>query len=682
MFNTKSLLVLLLLCSLSIFASEWRPELQKSYFSVKPNNSFSYEFPQTRNGAIIAHSFENSDPAKPYSKFFKFNITSGDASPIFNELVKDCQTSAPVFQPMHYHVQTDTLVYYCAANDSLFIIDQNSHTASASISLGIWDIYPNVKLSTEGMNVNILAMDELFIAQPKDSVLIKIDVQSRKIISRFVLKLNDDIFPNSSVVEYAVGSKTSYVAFSKWETKMSTVVIFSIVFQGDTYEMTGIADFTTLKPVAKPITKLFTMGDFIVINNYMKLYFLASDGRMVQEARVQAKELTPGVFHPAVVLSNDGLDLYVHSSALEVQKYRVVDGQISATKIGSSQDMQIAYANQNTSDFMFSYDDPNFFKILDLQTSKGVYASISSYNDHLLTNTTYTVVQNNTFYIFDLKTDSLLTTITTTSSKYYHNKDQDIVTFLSTACQVTHLDLVSGKLWTSLQLSTSLCPGDVSYARLTEKGNPELVIPTNQSYLIITEAYGQILFNTSSPTDSINVNFDDLSFYYYTATQSPKQVNASFYTFDPQSQQFKLNSTNSIPYVAVKSQGLFPINPYLTAAVSDISISVIQGTKLVFEYPLLNRYNSVTSFETSDGYTYMFFSYFNSGFDYSKTTSPVIYNNLGQLYGYDIYDRRSTTVSGQAAGERSFAFYDSLSSDVSLVRLFNGDVTGPNLISF
>ena len=90
----------------------------------------------------------------------------------------------------------------------------------------------------------------------------------------------------------------------------------------------------------------------------------------------------------------------------------------------------------------------------------------------------------------------------------------------------------------------------------------------------------------------------------------------------------------------------------------------------------------MTSFEDSKGHTNMFFSYFNPGSDYSKTTSPIIHNNLGEFYGYDIYDRRSTTVSGQATGERSFAFYDSLSSDVSLVRLYNGDVTGPISISF
>ena len=678
--NQKPAFFLLILCSLSLFALAFDPRVQKSYFSVAPNSSFSYEFPQTHNGTY-AHFFDKSGPS---SRYILFNLTSGDAYTVLENTVTACQVASPIFQHIQYHVQTDNLVYYCAANASLLFIDQGSQIVSTAIPLNLNGTWPIAKLSTDGMSISILAMDNLFTANPQSSILVKVDMQSKQVASQILF--NQNLTSGEAVVVYAPGSKTSYIATNRIQDNNVITKIYTIAIIGTTYQITPLANLVDLTSSAKTITKLFAMGNYIVVNCDTTLYFLNNLGMMVQLANIRTKELTPGIFHPAVVRSTDGGSLYLHINTFEAMTYTIVASGIFTKSLGDTQDILIAHANQTSNDLMFTYDHSGvFFNILDLKTKETVRTAISGpANDLMLTNTTYTLVRTldsttNVFYIFDLETDYLVR-VSILSTKYYYNKDQHIVTSLNppidSSCQVAHLDLVSGQYWKSLSFSSSsdACSGYVSYARITEKGNPELVIPTNQSYLIISETYGQITFNTNSLThdaDSINVNFDDLSFYYYTSNQVLKQINASLYTFNPQSQSFQLNSTKLLNLRPVGSHGFFTIDQNLTVALSDSTFTLINQLNSQWYKVYFNNFNSVTGFEDVYGTPYVFFSYVSESSQYPKDSAPMIYANYGDTVW--IPGSRASTVSGQATGPSSFALYDLIYSSVGVVRFFNSD---------
>ena len=678
----KLALRLLILCSFSLFlALTFDAQIQKSYFSVAPNRPFSYEFSQTRNGTL-AHYFGNSSGSGsgPSSRYILFDIASGDAYPVLDKTVAACQITSPIFQHIHYHAQTDNLVFYCAVNSSLLFIDQTDHTVQTAIPLDLNRLLPLARLSTDGMNVSILAMDNLFTANPQSSILVTVNMQLQQVVSQILFDQN--LTSGEAVVAYAQGNKKNYIATNRWQDNSFVTKVYTIVSKDNTHQIFPLDNLIILNSTTKTTTKLLTMGDNIVVNVDATLYFLDYYGVIHRQYSIQTKQVTADIFLPAVVRSTDGYSLYFHSNNLTISKYTA----LSFTNLSTFKDMQIAYANQTSNDLMFTYDSQGaLFRILDLQTGKYVYNTISSYNDLMLTDTTYTIVQTlenkTTFYLFNLKTENEIAQVSLTSSKFYYNKDQHIITFLSapqdSSCQVTHLDLISGKLWSTLQFSSSdICASFILFARVTEKGNSEFVIPGNQSYLIISETYGKIIFNTDYPatldTDSININFDDLSFYYYTADQVLKTINASLYTFNPQSQSFQLNNTKLLNFRPVERHGFFAINQNLTVAISEAAFTLLHQLDSEWYFAFQNDLNLVTGFEDQSKTQYMFFSYFICG--------PIISDTSGR--GVSIPGKRATTVSGQATGPRSFALYDGIYSSVGVVRFFSsGSQSSKTLIS-
>ena len=685
MLNPKSVLRILILCSFSILLTlAFNPQLQKGSFYVAPDSPFSYELLQTRNGTI-AHYYQNFSPSISGSRFMLFDAISGDGYEVLLDTAIACQIvseeGTPTSQPIHYHTYSDNLVYFCPANSSLLFINQADHTVLSALPLNLNGTLHHAKLATEGWTVSILAMDTLFTTNPQSSVLIRVDMLSKQIVSQMLF--NQNLTSGEAVVAYAFGPKTNYIATNIWQNNNLTTNIYSfIILDSSTYQIAPVVNFTSS---AKTITKLYAIGYYFIVNVDTTLYYLKNVGTITKSVNIRTKELTEGIFHPAVVRSTDGNSLYLHTDALSIVKHTIVEITIFTEDLGPSLDMQIAYANQASNDLMFTYDLSRvFFNILDLKTKETIRTAISGpANDLMLTNITYTLVRtldntNNIFYIFDLKTDSLVMQVNILSSKYYYNKDQHIVTFLSTpvnsSCQVTHLDLVSGQYWTTLDFNSSsdACSGYISYARVTENGNPELVIPLNQSYLIISETYGQITFNTNSSShdnDIINVNFDNLSLYYYHADQTAIQINASLYTFDPESQSFQLNSTHTNKRYVDKNH-LFAINENVTLALGQMTLTLINQLSAQWFNIYVNNFNLATGFEDQNGDLFFFFSYLSSNNQYPLNTTPLILNSSGAVVPAPI---RENTVSGQATGPRSFALYDKYSSNIGVVRFYNSD---------
>ncbi len=173
MFN--KLILLLFSFSLALALS---PTVSKNYFFVSKDNHLSYELFQTANG-IVAHTIDT------VSQYLLIDLPSKEAKSILSDTVSACETTPPIFQRLHHHVQTNSLVYFCPKNSSLLLIDQLSYTVQKSLlSLNVQ--CPVTRLSTDEMSVAILCSDNLFISNPQASSLIKVDMQAKQITTQIL----------------------------------------------------------------------------------------------------------------------------------------------------------------------------------------------------------------------------------------------------------------------------------------------------------------------------------------------------------------------------------------------------------------------------------------------------------------------------------------------------------------
>src|SRR5690348_4377895 len=104
--------------------------LTNSLFFINQYNQLSYKLLHTSNG-IHAYSVETG----PATQYLLLDPQSGFVTPILSELMDACgHKGAVVFDRLHYHVLTSTLVYYCTANNSLLVLDETNYTVQANIS--------------------------------------------------------------------------------------------------------------------------------------------------------------------------------------------------------------------------------------------------------------------------------------------------------------------------------------------------------------------------------------------------------------------------------------------------------------------------------------------------------------------------------------------------------------------
>ncbi len=596
----------LILASLSLLTLGLNPVSQGNYFYVPFDNHLSYELYQTRNGTI-AHSIEPLDGNNYISRYSLINLDTKDATPIFSDLVSSCDNLNPTFQALHYHAPTDSLVYYCAKNYTLLVLNQQDHTVQDSIHLGSSSYLPIAKLSTDGVNVVILLMDTLFTQNLGNSLLLKVDMQTKK--------LTTQISFGEPVVAYAAGKNNqTYVATNKIQGTTLITSVYSLNVTQDFFQLNQIANFSTSTASSKVITKLLTLGDYIVVNNGGELKFLNQQGAVVQSAQIQTKPLTnqdDGLSHPAFAAQSSGANLYAIRNYNNFCVYSVANNAIQRKDVSSIYgDFQVAFGNSG--DFIFTSDkDGLFFFILEAKKFQPIYQTVSGYIDIILTDTTYTIIrglytsyidQYISGYAFGLKNNTLLKTIDLTSSdKYYYNKDEKIITHMvpdvPSGCSLYHVDMISLKEGKSTSFSTKdpICKAvDPIYARVTDKGNPEVVFrsATTNQYELLGETFGRLSFPATSSIDSLNVNFDkDLALYYLSANQATNQVTASLYAFNPLTKNFSRITTNTLNNRPVENKGFFTVNQSTSVALSNTSFAVINKIDSIYsEENFANNY--------------------------------------------------------------------------------------------
>jgi len=685
MLNNKTPIILLF-CFLGL-ALGLNPTLQKNYFFVSPDNRLSYELFQTRNG-VVAHAIDRENSTASFiSNYILIDLPSKDAKPILSDVVSACETAPATFQHLHYHAQTNSLVYFCVKNTSLLIIDQSTYLIESEIPLNSNSSLPLARLSTEGMSVVVLSLDTLFTQSPQSSVLYKIDMQTRKLSTQ--LLLNSSLTAGEAVAVYAASSKShNYVATNRIENNTFYTVVYSISVIGNAYQLTPLATFSS-PLTTKTITKLFCLGNFVVVSDDSHIYFLNSQGDYVKTAKAAFKPLTndviPEIYQVGFTSQYDNANIYIHSVGGTIDKYSIVAGTIQVKQVeGSYSNVQIAYGNATSQDLAFTIDGSHQnFKVFDIQASKTIYTALAGYFDFMMTNATYVVVQELDFpyftvNIFDLKTDALIAQVPVNTHGYYYNKEQQMITLVnstdSTICRVLHIDLVSGKTWTTLSFHfpDPVCGSFVDSARMTENGNPELVLPSFGYYQIISETYGTLKFETldfekTYYYDRINVNFDDLSVYYYHEYDSNLQMNASFCTFNPQSQGFQLQDTNIIAPAPINATYFFVVNSTMMATLSNKTFRLFDKLKSPVFQQFPNNFNLVTSFHDADENHYVLLAF--TKVDIIRGSHPELFTTSGA--NPPLPGKRVNTVFARATGTKSYVLHDYLSQAVGLIRFYD-----------
>jgi hypothetical protein len=651
------------------------PTLQKKHFFVSPDNHLSLDLFQTRNG-IIAHSIEENaqNQSNYFSQYLLIDIQSREATRILADIVSACDfDSTPVFQHLHYHVQTDSLVYFCAKNTSLLVLDQSSFTIETSIPFNnVNDTWANAKLSTDGQNVVVLAMGPLFTEAYQDSILVTFDMQTRNVTQQILFNQGLEY---EFVVAFASSKKAAYIATNTVRCGTYFTTIYSLTTIGNTYQLTKIASLKTWR-TTEVLTKLFCLGNYIVVNNGKDLYFINQQGSTVQNTQVGLKLLTGGAqysfFQPIVTSQYDGkyIDIIFNFTLPSVERYSVVGDAIIVKKIGLYADFQVAYGNLTSGDLMFTLDSSKTsFSILDLKTLKPVYTALVGFPDLMLTNETYSVIQDNNVLIFDLSNDALIAKVPI-KENYYYSKEQSIISYLnetdSLLCYLQHVCLITGLAWSSYTPETSNpCKYSINALSINQFGIPEYVLSFNQSFLIHTQALGFVKFpspfGSISDPQLLNFNFSaDRGFYYYDADQENNQVMSGSYGYYNAARRFITVRRNNITNVSA-NKGFFSINDSSVLALSNDTLTIISDTSsTTTKYSTLSDWNSADLFKDSTGKDYAILS--NNG------SNPALwtYEGFSPLPGL-----RNESIKAKLGGSQSYWIADAPSSSIGLVRFYD-----------
>jgi len=691
----KHSLLALILCFLGLAAAlhsgsntTLNSTLKKSYFFINSSNPFSSEFYQTRNG-IVTFSIETINNTKT-SQYLLIDIPKRDAKPILRDIAKACELVTPTFQPIHYHIQTSSLVYFCHANNSLLVIDQSTYSVEQVIPFNTSGSWPIVKISTDEKGIAILLMDNLFTPFAKASILLKVNLEVRQVTAEILL--NRSLFIGEAVVAYASSKNAAYIATNRIQVRSITTTIYSFINNGSSYQITPIVTFNANISSTKLVTKLFVVGSSVVANNGQDLYFI-KNGIYSRIPQVHSND-QHGLSHLAMTSQYGSNDLYIQMSNQSVYKYTVIENKIHYQQIGDYEGIQIAHGNQTSGDLMFTTNSTSgIFDIINLQNMQPIYTAVSGYDILMLTNSTYAVVRshdNADYYvhIFNLKNDTLIASIPI-EEMYYYTKEQNMISYFSYYrynCFLTHIDLATAKIWTTSIISSAnmVCGLQMTSLRITEHGNAEFIAPMVLDFIIYTEGNTVIDFEPRasvwlSDARALNFDFDKETFYYLDPNITTNITNVTYYSWNAQTQQVEYKDSNLIGNLSFASDGYCFINSTTTAVVTtDKALALINGLgNSTTKYHFSGDWNSATSFEDYAGNQFIVLTKATE-----RGSAPGLFTN-GRFIS--LPGVRDDSVRAQAAGPNSYWIADAFGSSAGLVRFYDAAGSnsngGQNLIS-
>lgn len=357
----------------------------------------------------------------------------------------------------------------------------------------------------------------------------------------------------------------------------------------------------------------------------------------------------------------------------DLTRYSINGAAVNFNILNTVSDMQVAVTSGSEASLLFSINATNStFTITDLQTLDIVYTTIIQPDAIMITNTTYCMHKlSEALYIYDLQTNEIISSITI-ESNYYYDQDNQAIAFLDWSqnptdeCSLILVDLQTGTNQTT-QLSTDLnfCMRNPSTLNL-------VVQQYDQSYAVVSSEYGISYFNQSSQEwneTCLLMNFDKMTFYYITGASSQNQTQLERYTYDNQTQNFSLSSSQLLTNTPVGK--FIPITTTEVAILTNSMVAVMNLSSLVpsinkYSFSISSEWDDASLFKDNKGNPYIILS--STVFSLSSPDSqPEIFDfeNISPLFGVG-----NTTVEAFAGDKCSYWTFD-YGSNVDSTRFYN-----------
>jgi len=517
------------------------------------------------------------------------------------------------------------LVYYCLVNNSLLILNDGDYSVQSSIKVSMTGRFDEVKVSSDGLAVAVVAIGSSIGSGPTPSRLIRFDLQTKQIINQ--ITFDHDLAPGETITRYATSSKGSYVlAVSK---QGSSLTVYSLNMIGSSYQLQAF--YRTGLSLTQVVNELFTVGDYVVVSFDYNFSILNKQGGVVQSySNLQSKSNGGNKDLPVyVALAADvgTQDFYALLSNQNLIKFSVkITGVVHEIVSSTALDMWLVTSDL-TRGTLLSIITSEFeeFTITDLKTNQKVYQFTPGFNNFMMTDSSYVAYKVNQtsrygskFSIFTRDGDQMwLISDTGSQVKYYHNQEQQMVSYFGPSkagtCQVYQLNLTSGTLSSYLVIKdVSACQGEILHAMNIDMKTLQVTIAHKNGnadvYTIVSQAFGEVKFvpkSNSGDVKTLVANYDTLSLYHF--VQSIQYQNTTVYEYTYQGSQFNLANTVLFDNVAASKYVI--LNQNQVAAFIFQNFTVIDiPTFSSKNYQYFSYWDSVSSFKDQSGKTIMILS--------------------------------------------------------------------------
>jgi len=597
-------------------------ELVKTTFYINQLSQFATPFIRTKD-RTITYSMELALPKSlNVPQYLSLDLEATSAVQILNDIMAACGHTFAVYNRMHYHIATSTLVYYCTENNTLLILDEESYDVNGFVPVDVQGAtFDETKLYPEGDSVVILGMKSPFTNSSNATHLIKINLVSKGIERHSIF--DGGLAADEFVTAYTSKDLLSFVLTSQQIGLQSFIKIYSAIFWGDNYKLVLLTNFTYGTQSWTHSNEFSILGNYLVTTNYRSCLVYSIEKGLVYtfyDIAFYKPNLLPHYYlAPAVGMQHGSADLYVQFTNRTVYKLSC-DGQggITSKFVINATEMHVALGNQGVQDLLFTVNSKTkaqLFNIIDSKTLQPIFTSPSYYGAAHLTESTYSGLYSDMLAVFDRKSNQPLAIIEMTGSSYFEEAGRVMYyinyTRGSSNCQLMYYSFetqVFGSVFSFYAKATCLYTVIVHAKYTRNISSPSISIRILDQYIIYSN---QTQYNlpTGAPSSQLIVpDYGTLTIYAINYKGPYDNVtNVTKYEFNTEKSSFDLiDSYNltSIPYTLFSNFAV--LDSITLVALSTTKFTIIHlANGTIEEYPVSFMLTEISTFHDESGQVYL-----------------------------------------------------------------------------
>jgi len=680
-----NLSIFLILCftSLALTSTKAFEETTiKSLLFFDPLHDASTTLFRTKRGSITYNGQSENGKSLEY---LLIDFKPVNATTILKDISQACDLNAYTFSKLHYHEQTSSLVYYCAANNTLLILDQDTFKVQSTIYVDLNITLEETRISDDGNAIAIVGMNQFYHSTHPPSRLIIINLNTRTVTTNLIF---DKVTDNSqALVAFASSGLRKFILISGLLDKNIILDISEIVLLGNTFKLISLSRVSYQRDVSPAkfyVPELFFIQNLIITNTKNEIKLFNTLGGLVSTIPgLQFRACNFNKTFPNLPLIGRGQANKVFYANIlgQVNRY-IVDGtSITSDILTSGFNTQFARGtSQQQGDLIFNVQRSagnDSFQVLNVTSLKNIYFMPNSYSKLMSSNSTYAILSSSTLSIYNLTDDTLLnqfnlalsTTSQTALPPYYYDannamlyvlrqKEKDICNFISIDLQTATLES-----WGTTQ-SANICPGRI--IQVSSPGSSQNVIQNQDgSFLIFSENYGFTDFIPPQEFQSsfITVNFSTLSVKLVGNRQRAHGGwNLAYFEYNDQTGNFTMTSCSQLLKMdLIDGRAFYLLQEDIIYAPTGSILAIINTTSSsVSTYPsfFAHAFPSVLQDQSV---------IFSDDLSRNLSGSPPLLispgGNVGPLPG-----STASTVGAVVTGPSTYSTSDGRGSSVSLVK--------------